>query len=154
MLHVIDVATGKETASVDLGGQVAATAGVLGESLYVGTMTNQVLAVNWKKPEVVWTFEPNRARAVYASAAVTDILIVTGNRNNKVYAIGRKTGAEAWSFTTRGAVDSLPWWWAPRVRRLMDDNLSVLDLEKGTQIANTNLGDDVTGLPAVGGAAW
>jgi outer membrane protein assembly factor BamB len=152
MLHVLDVATGKEIASVDLGGQVAATSGVLGESVYIGTMTNQVLGVNWKKPEVTWTFEPTRARAFYASTAVTDNLVVTGNRNNKVYGIDRKTGKEAWSFTTRGAVDSSPVIVGKRVYvGSMDNNLYVLDLEKGTQIAKHDLGEDVTGSPAVGG---
>lgn len=150
-LHVIDVATGKETGSVELGGQVGATAAVFGDSLYVGTMTNQVLGIRWKKPEVAWTFEPNRARAFYSSAAVTDKRVVVGNRNNKVYGIDRKTGAEAWTFTTRGAVDSSPVVVGKRVYvGSMDNNLYVLDLEKGTQIAKYDLGEDVTGSPAVG----
>src|SRR5262249_37728593 len=36
-LHVIDVKSGKPLAKIDLGGQAAATAAVVGDTLYVGT---------------------------------------------------------------------------------------------------------------------
>src|SRR5262249_28250630 len=48
-LHVLDTSSGKELASTDLGGEVGATPAVVGEHLYLGTMTNQLLAVAWKK---------------------------------------------------------------------------------------------------------
>src|SRR5207248_6249590 len=60
MLHVLDTVKGKELSSVDLGGQVGASLAVDGDQLYVGTMTNQVLAVDWKKGEVRWKFEPEK----------------------------------------------------------------------------------------------
>jgi outer membrane protein assembly factor BamB len=47
MLHVIDTASGKETGNVELGGQVGASVAVGGERLFIGTMTNQVQAVDW-----------------------------------------------------------------------------------------------------------
>ena len=62
-LHVLDVDNGKELGSVDLGGQAGATAAVAGDQLYVGTMSNQVLAIDWKKAEIVWTFEAARRRS-------------------------------------------------------------------------------------------
>ena len=46
---------------------------MVGDQLYVGTMTNEVQAVDWKKGEMAWTFEPpKRAQPFYASAAVTE----------------------------------------------------------------------------------
>ncbi len=48
ILHVIDAATGKELAAVDIEGQSGATAAVLGDFVFAGTMSNQVVAVNWK----------------------------------------------------------------------------------------------------------
>lgn len=150
LLHVIDVESGKEIASVDLGGQVGATAGVRGDALYVGTMSNEVIGVNWKKPEVAWKFEQRRARAYYSSAAVTDKLVVIGNRNNKVYALDRKTGAEVWAFTTKGGVDSSPVVVGNRVYvGSLDKNLYILDLETGAEVAKHDLGEGVSGSPAV-----
>jgi outer membrane protein assembly factor BamB len=54
-LHVIDIKAGKSLAAVDLQGQAGATAAVVGNNLYVGTMTNQVQAVDLKKNELAWT---------------------------------------------------------------------------------------------------
>jgi outer membrane protein assembly factor BamB len=41
LMHVIDVAKGKEIRAVNLGGQTGASASVLGGELYVGTMGNR-----------------------------------------------------------------------------------------------------------------
>ena len=59
----MDANSGKELGSVDLGGQAAATAAVGGDLVYVGTMTNQVVAVDWKNLKKVWAFEAEAAAA-------------------------------------------------------------------------------------------
>src|SRR5258708_17357432 len=108
-LHVLDTTNGKELAAVDLGGQAGATAAVVGDQLYVGTMTNQVLGIDWKQAQVLWKFEATkRQQPFYASAAVTDKLVIAGSRDKRVYALDRKTGAEVWSFATGGRVDGSP----------------------------------------------
>src|SRR5262249_48639876 len=84
-LHVIDLATGQQLATVDLGGQAGATAAVSGNRLFVGTMTNEVLGIDWQKAEVVWRYEAaQRKQPFYASAAVTDKLVVVGGRDRRV----------------------------------------------------------------------
>ena len=94
---------------MDLGGQAAATAAVIGDKLYVGTMANEVHEVDWKKGELGWTFRPEkRAQPFFASAAVTDALVVVGSRDKRVRGLDRKTGNEVWSFLTEGQVDSSP----------------------------------------------
>lgn len=106
-MHVIDVEKGKELSSVDLGGQTGATAGVLGNHLYVGTMSNQVMAIDWKKSAVTWTYKAGRgAQAYYSSPAVTQKLVVIGSRDNKLHCIDRATGAGVWAFPTGNKVDS------------------------------------------------
>ncbi len=58
---------------MDLGGQAAATAAVIGDKLYVGTMANKVHEVDWKNGSLGWTFRPaKREQPFFASAAVTD----------------------------------------------------------------------------------
>ena len=109
LLHVVDVATGKPFGTVDLGGQAAATGAVEGDAVYVGTMTNQVLAVNWKTLKKSWEFEAKRRQQpFYSSAAVTKDLVVIGGRDKRVYALDRVTGKERWSFVTEGNVDASP----------------------------------------------
>jgi outer membrane protein assembly factor BamB len=152
-LHVIDVATGKGTGgTVDLGGQVGASVAVAGDVLYVGTMTHQVLAVDWKKGEVLWKYEPGeRAKEFFASAAVTDSLVVTGSRDKRVHALDRTTGAEVWNFATRNKVDSSPVVVGDRVfAASADGRLYVLDLAKGTEMKNYHLGGEILASPAVG----
>ena len=51
-LHVLDAETGKELSNLDLGGQTGATPSIAGDDLFVGTMSNNVLGINWKKPKI------------------------------------------------------------------------------------------------------
>lgn len=152
-LHVIDAATGKEQSKVELDGQVGAAAAVRGDQLVVGTMTEQVLAVDLKKSEVAWTFEsPKRKQAFFASAAVTDKLAVIGSRDKRVYAIDRATGKDRWSFATDGKVDSSPVIAGGRVYvGSFDGNLYVLDLATGKEVQRVKLDGPISASPAVGG---
>jgi outer membrane protein assembly factor BamB len=152
-LHVLDLAKGKQLAKLDLGSQIGASAGVVGDHLYVGTISsNQVLAINWKKAEIDWKFEAPRApSAFYASVAVTDKFVLAGSRDRRVWAIDRKTGQEAWSFPTEKRVDSSPVVAGQRVLAgSMDGKLYVLDLAKGTLVQKIDLESAITASPAVG----
>ncbi len=151
-LHVIDLETGKEVESpLELNGQIGATAAVVGDHLYVGTMSNQVLAIEWKKPAIAWTFEATqKAQAYYSSAAVTDSLVIIGSRDKLVHALDRKTGKEVWNFPTRGRVDSSPVIAGSRVYiGSLDGNLYVLDLATGKEIQKIRLGGQITASPVV-----
>ncbi|MFL5243769.1 MAG: PQQ-binding-like beta-propeller repeat protein [Gemmataceae bacterium] len=152
-LHVIDSKKGTEILAVDLEGQAAATAAVVGDYAYVGTMTNQVLAVDWKKGEVKWTFQAQKKpQAFYGSAAATDKFVVIGSQDKRVYGLHRDTGKEAWSYLTRGKVDSSPVVVGQRVFvGSADGKLYDLDLGKGTKNQEFNLDGPITASPAVGG---
>jgi outer membrane protein assembly factor BamB len=151
-LHVLELATGKELGSVDLGGQIGATAAIVGDYMYVGTMTNQFLGINWKKPEIAWTFEAaKQQQPFYASAAVTDTLVIAGSRDKRIHALDRKTGKEVWNFVTRNRIDSSPVIVGERVYAgSMDGTLYVLDLAKGKEVKRFELGSPIVGSPAVG----
>ncbi len=153
-LHVIDTSNGKEVAdAVDLGGQVGASVAVVGDQLYVGTMNCQVLAVNWKKSEISWTFEAaDRKQPYYASAAATDKLVIVGNRDKRVYAIDRRTGKEVWDFATKNRVDGSAVVVGDRVFvGSTDGNLYVVDPAKGTELKRFELGSPILASPAIGG---
>src|SRR5207249_3622398 len=97
-LHIIDLNNGKSLAQVELGGQAGATAAVLKDKLYVGTMTNQFLAIDLAKKEILWTYEPERSQPFYSSAAVTDKGVVVGGRDKLVHCLDRAKGTPLWTF--------------------------------------------------------
>jgi outer membrane protein assembly factor BamB len=157
LLHVVDLNSGKPLGNVDLGGQAAATGAVFEDYVYVGTMTNQVLAVNWKTRKKGWEFEAKRRQQpFYASCAVTPELVIAGSRDKKVYALDRATGKEVWSFVTEGNVDASPVVVGSRVYIGAMSNTGefyVLDLKSGKQLQIITLDSAVTGSVAVAGDA-
>jgi outer membrane protein assembly factor BamB len=152
LMHVLDVKTGKELGNVDLKGQSGSAAAVLGDHLYVGTMSNQVLAININKLRIEWEFEaPKRKQAFYGSAAVSDDLVVIGSRDDKVWAIDRKTGKRRWDFLTDHKVDGSAVIVGDRVYvGSFDKKFYILDL-KGNKVADFELDGAIMGSPAVAG---
>jgi outer membrane protein assembly factor BamB len=149
-LHVIDVDKGKQVRSVDLGGQTGASAAVVGDLLYVGTMKNEFLAIDWKKGVRSWTYRGRKE--FFASAAVTEKLVVAGSRDNRVHAIDRKTGKPVWSHLTRDRVDSSPVIAGTRVVvGSYDRNLYVLDLDSGRERQRVGLDGKISASPVVVG---
>ncbi len=151
-LHVVDPIAGKRVTVLDLEGHVGASVAVRGDHLYVGSMENRFLAVDWKKGAILWSYQPQRgAQPFYASAAVTEDLVVVASRDRCVRALQRQTGKEIWTFATRGRVDSSPVIVGQRVvAASLDGHLYVLDLTRGTELARFDLGA-MAGSPAVGG---
>jgi outer membrane protein assembly factor BamB len=150
-LHVIDVKTGKADRSVDLGGQSAATAAVMGDVLYVGTMKNEVKAIDWKKGDEVWTYKGGRnTQAFYSSPAVSAQYVVIGNRDNRVHCIDRRTGKGVWRFVTENKVDGSPVIAGSHVVvGSLDAKLYVIDLEKGKEVASLALDGAISASPVV-----
>jgi outer membrane protein assembly factor BamB len=150
MMHVLDVKTGKELGNVDLQGQSGSSAAVFGDHLYVGTMSNQVVSVNLTKLKIEWAFEaPKRKQGFYGSAAVTDDLVVIGSRDEKVWAIDRKTGKARWDFLTDHKVDGSAVIVGERIFiGSFDKHFYVLDM-KGQKLADFELDGAILGAPGV-----
>lgn len=152
--HAIDAKTGKELWNIPISGQAAATPATDGDHAYIGTVTNEVLAIDLKARKVGWLFTPAvKAQAFYASAAVTDSLVVTGSRDKKVYGLDRKTGAMVWSFVTEGMVDPSPVVVGERVYvgcLSVPGEFYVLDLKSGKKVQQLTLDGAVTGSVGVG----
>lgn len=153
LLHVVDARTGKSLGNVDLGGQAGATAAVYGESVYVGTMSNQVIAVDWKTIKKQWDFDSVRRQPFYSSAAVTESHVYVGCRDKRLYALDRQTGKEKWNFITAGMVDSSPLVIGSKVyfgTLSNDGHFFVLDAKSGKRLQTIELNRPVTGTPAAG----
>jgi eukaryotic-like serine/threonine-protein kinase len=141
-LHVIDVKNGQESSRVELDGQVGATPALVGNFLYVGTMTNAVQAINWKDGKVAWSYEAmKRPQPFYASVAATPDLVLAGSRDRCLHALDRKSGAVKWVFSTGGKIDSSPVVAGQRVYfGSGDGKLYVVDIAAGTQVQAIELG--------------
>ncbi len=152
-LHVVDLASGNEVGAVPLGGHVAASPAIRGQYAYVGTMANQFLAVDWKKNAIHWQFEAKRAaQPFFASAAVTNEVIVAASRDKIVRGLNRDTGKELWAFPTKGRIDGSPVVAGKRVFVASHDgNLYVLDLARGTALTHFDLGGATSATPAIAG---
>lgn len=108
-LRVVDCRTGKEESAMELGSYVIASPAVDGDMLYVGNHGAEMLAIDWRKKQVVWTYkDPSREFPYHSSAAVTDKYVIVGGHDKRVHCIDRQTGKKVWTFNTRGKVNSSP----------------------------------------------
>ncbi len=150
-MRVIDIATGKEVSSVNDVGESVVTAGVVDHLLYMGSMRNDVKAIDWKKSEIVWTYKPGRGAQQFASSpAVTDKYILIGSRDNKLHCLDRAKGTSHWVFPTGNKVDSSPVVAGTRVVfGSQDDKLYILDLESGKSIQVVPLDGPISASPVV-----
>ncbi len=150
-LHVVDLAEGKLAAEVDLEGPTGSTPAVLGPRVFVGTEGCVFFGIDWKKAEVVWTFDtPERRLPFRSSAAVTEEAVLVGSRDKRLYALDPKTGRKLWAAATRGQIDSSPVIVGQRVFFGSDDgNLYAVDRKTGKEVWRYELGGSIIASPAV-----
>lgn len=150
MLHIIEWETGKDIFQIDLQGQAAATAAVAGDQLYVGTMTNFVQSVDLTKKALAWSYESKRGQPFFASAAVTDKLVIAGGRDKLLHALDRVKGEPLWTFPTKGRIDSSPVVAGPRAYfGSTDGHLYVVNVADGREVQKLELGRSILAGPAV-----
>jgi outer membrane protein assembly factor BamB len=150
-LRVIDVANGKEVRDIPLESFLIASPAVVGDQLYVGTHSGDVVAVNWKTGDVTWRYTPERLMPFHASAAVTDELVLVGGHDKQMHAIDRLTGESRWTFETQARIDSSPAVVGDRVFfGSGDGNIYALQLKDGKISWKFNAGKAITAGIAVG----
>ena len=151
-LRAIDIKTGEQTVEVPLETYLIASPAVVGDVLYVGTFASEVVAVDWKKKEIVWRYSAGESEhPFHSSAAVTEQLVVVGGRDKLVHAIDRSTGRKVWTFPTRAKIDSSPVIVGDRVFIGSNDgNLYALGLADGKERWKFNAGKPISAGPAVG----
>ena len=150
-LRITEVATGKLKGELELGGYVAASPAVQGDTAFFGTFDNRVLAVNLTKPEIVWDYtHPKRKYPFYSSAAIAPDRVVIGGRDKLVHALNIATGESVWTYNAGGRVDASPVLSGKRVYvATTAGKLIALDLETGELAWEFELGAGVTASPSV-----
>ncbi|MBD3676762.1 MAG: PQQ-binding-like beta-propeller repeat protein [Planctomycetaceae bacterium] len=151
-LRVISLDEGKQIADVPLNSFLIASPALWDDTLYVGTYTSKVVALNWKKTEFIWTYQDGDEEFPYhSSAAITEKFLVVGGRDKELHCLDRLTGQEIWKFRTRAGIDSSPAIVDDRVFfGSSDGNLYGVDLKSGKEIFKHNAGRDITAGPAIG----
>jgi outer membrane protein assembly factor BamB len=108
-LHVIDAATGEETAAVPIGGPTGTTPAAAGDRVFFGTEGGGFVAIDFAAGRAAWDVQPAAAGQAYrSSAAVAGDLVIVGSRGRAVEAFARADGARRWRQPMRGRVDASP----------------------------------------------
>lgn len=151
-LRIINIETGEEAGDLPLQTYLIASPAVVGDRLYVGTYASEVVAVDWKKKDVVWRYNsPQSDMPFHSSAAVTADRVVVGGRDKLLHCIDRATGKKVWTFATRSKVDSSPVIVGNRVFVGSNDgNLYELNLTTGESPWKFNAGKPISASPAIG----
>ncbi len=151
-LHVIRLSDGTTVRSIPLSSPSGASAATLGDRVFVGTMGNQVLGINWSAGKRLWKYEnPDKEFPFLSSAAVTEKIIVIGGRDKIVHALDPDTGQSLWAFPTQGKIDASPVIVGDRVFvASTDGRLYSLTLRTGKETWRFEAGSGIYASPAVG----
>ncbi len=111
-LHTIEIASGQETGSCDIGGPTGNSAAVIDGTAYFGMEGGEFLAVDAAdpaKPTVKWTYrDAKRGQGIRTDAAVTDALVVFANQAKTVFGLSPTDGGILWRARTKSRVEASP----------------------------------------------
>lgn len=160
-LRVINIADGTQTQQVNLGAYVGASPAILDSNqdqktnpevrAYCGTYGNEVLGVNLTSGEIVWRYEhPVRKLPFFASAAVTDNLVIIGGRDKMVHALSPQKGEPQWTYTVKSRIESSPVIVGKRVFFGTTRGVFIaLDITTGDQVWKFETGSSIVASPSV-----
>lgn len=108
-LHVIDAATGAETAAVPIDGPTGTTPAAAAGRVFFGTEAGTFFGIDVAASAVAWKMAPAaNAQAYRSSAALGDGLAIVGSRGKAVETFAFGDGARGWRRSMRGKVDAAP----------------------------------------------
>src|SRR5580765_606292 len=84
---------------------VESTAAIVGETVYIGTVDGQIIALSLKDGSTLWKYQ-TKAASLKASPAVRDGLVVIGDGEGIIHALDAKTGEKKWTYTTQSEIVS------------------------------------------------
>ena len=116
-MRVINIADGTQKQQVNLSAYVAASPAILGiitdrknkviSRAYCGTYGNEILGIDLNSGEIVWRYQhPARQLPFFASAAVTEDIILIGGRDKMMHALTPDKGEPIWTYTAKTGIES------------------------------------------------
>ncbi len=150
-LRVINISDGTETQRVNLGAYVGASPAILRRRAYVGTYGTEVLGVDLEKGKIAWRYQHRQRRfPFFASAAVTDTLVIIGGRDKMVHALSPDAGELKWIYTTKSRIESSPVIAGNSVYFGTTRGLLIaLDISTGESVWEFATGSAITASPSV-----
>jgi outer membrane protein assembly factor BamB len=153
IFHGIRVADGREALNLPGVGNTGASVAMVGDQVFFGNFSNEVLSYNLKTRRRVWRYlHPTRQFPFYSSAAIIDNKVILGGRDKVVHCLNAATGRELWGFRTQARVESSPAVAGGRVYIGSNDGrLYVLDANTGAKLWEFNAGQAISASPALAG---
>lgn len=150
-MRAIRIPDGKQAAGIDIGGYCGASPPLVGDRAFVGTFSNQVVAVDLAQGKLIWTYEnPDRQFPYLSSAAVSGNSVVMGGRDKLIHGLDAGSGKAIWTYATKGRIDSSPVIVGDRVfAGSSDGTLYALDLGSGKVRWQYEVGSPMSASPAV-----
>jgi outer membrane protein assembly factor BamB len=91
LLHVVNIADGKQVKQIDIGGYVAGNVALVGHHCFVGHFGNAFVGIDIEADETMWEFTSKKL-PFYSSPAVTSDRVVFGGRDKRVHCVKRDNG--------------------------------------------------------------
>lgn len=108
-LHLIDAATGGETASVPIDGPTGTTPASEGGRVFFGTEGGTFLAIEIAPPREAWRVQSTaKGKSYRSSAAISGSVAIVGSRGRAIEAFATSDGGRRWRHPMRGRVDASP----------------------------------------------
>ncbi len=160
-LRIINIDNGKQTQQVNLGAYVGASPAILGANTdsqvkseiraYCGTYGNEVLGIDITSGKIAWRYQhPVRQLPFFASAAVTEDLVIIGGRDKMVHALSPEKGEPQWIFTAKSRIESSPVIVGKRVFFGTTRGLFIaLDITNGKKVWEFAIGSPIIASPSV-----
>jgi len=153
-LVALNAKTGKVAWKEDLDAHLESSPLIVGKTLYIGTDSKQVLAIDTANGHKIWEYKANAA--IKASPSFHEGLIYVGNYQSGMLALHAKTGKVAWRTNTtkesggRGGFYSSPAIAFGHVYAARDDGVVfAFDRKTGKVAWSFSTGGAVYGSPAV-----
>lgn len=143
-LHVISAADGTILKNISVGddSQIAGGVALVGDAVFSGSHSGQVIRLDIKTGDVVWSNEDSLSE-VFTTPAVSGNTVVVGSMDDFVYALDRATGKQLWKFDSQGLPLS-PVIAGNKVIVGSDGVLYMLSLKDGAKIWSFEVTDEIT----------
>ncbi len=160
-LRVINIDDGKQAQQVNLGAYVGASPAILDSNtetqtktevrVYCGTYGNEVLGVDLTSGKIAWRYEhPVRKLPFFASAAVTENVVIIGGRDKMVHALSPEKGEPQWTYTAKSRIESSPVIAGRRVFFGTTRGVFIaLDITNGEQVWKFETASSIVASPSV-----
>ena len=151
-LYALDQETGSQLWSHRVGGEIAGSILVVGDTAYAASLDHKLYAIDTESRETRWSFETGNR--LWSGPTATDMLAYVGSEDGSVYAIDVATGDLAWKYGTEGPVNGQT---VLHEGALLftsyDDHLYSLDAASGELIWRSGLASGSLTRPVVGNGA-